>query len=163
MPSIIRTLDGQVECGRGVVWWRGSGQEQEKQKQRLDVAGISSEALGVWFRFREMMAGSGSVQGLPGRGWWVRGGSCVRARPAAAQPVVLPSPPASVACECVRACRRTRDTSQVRSGLWTAALMNGWVAWTPGWAAGLATGYGSGYQISSGSGLEPQRPNQTID
>lgn len=76
---------GRMSGVRAVVWWRGSGQEQEKQ--RHDAAGISNEALGVWFRFREMMARSGSVQGCQPGGGWV-----VRACPAAAQLVVLPSP-----------------------------------------------------------------------
>lgn len=50
-----------------------------------NAAGISNEALGVWFRFREMM-GLVRVQ-FKGARWWV-----VRACPAAALLVVLPSP-----------------------------------------------------------------------
>lgn len=88
MPSIIRTWDGQVECGR---WCGGEGRDRSKRDWVHDVAGISNEALGVWFRFREMMAGSGSVQGCQVGGW------CVRAQ---LPPSLWSSrAPASVACE----------------------------------------------------------------
>lgn len=78
-----------------------------------DVAGISNEALGVWFRFREMM-GLVRVQFKGARWWWV-----VRACPAALPSLWSSRAPASVACECVRACvpNGQGDTSQVWSGL----------------------------------------------
>lgn len=59
--------------------------------------------------------------------------------------------PASVACECVRA-EGQGDTSQVWSGL--PRCLGSWV---PRWASAAS---GSGF---SGSGLEPQKPNQTIE
>lgn len=127
-----------------VVWWRGSGQEQERLMH--DAAGISNEALGVWFRFREMM---GLVRAqFKGARWWV-----VRACPAAAQLVVLPSP----CVGCVSACVPKDKGTRARFGLDCPG------AWVPGclgvprWAAACS---GSAF---SGSGLEPQKPNQTIE
>lgn len=88
-----------------------------------DVAGISNEALGVWFRFREMM-GLVRVQ--------FKGARLVSA--------------------CVRACRRTRGHEP---GLvWTVE----------GGCLGAHVGCWQLLALaSSGSGLEPQKPNQTID
>lgn len=111
--------------------------------------GISNEALGVWFRFREMM---GLVRAqFKGARWWV-----VRARPAARPACGPPEPPASVACECVRAEGQGepgQGGTRARSGLDCPALP------CPALAA-LAPGCLFG---SSGSGLEPQRPNQTVE
>lgn len=77
-----------------------------------DVAGISNEALGVWFRFREMM---GLVR-VQFKGARLVGGACVRAQ-LPAQLVVLPSPLRRLRVSaCVRA-EGQGDTSQVWSGL----------------------------------------------
>lgn len=99
--SVLGTDKWSVE---GVVERSGTGTiEADADARRLP--GISNEALGVWFRFREMMGQVDSVQGC---GW------CVRAQ--AAQLVVLPSPCVRRLRECVRA-EGQGHTSQVWSGL----------------------------------------------
>lgn len=129
-----------------VVWRRGPGQEQERLMH--DAAGISNEALGVWFRFREMM---GLVRAqFKGARWWVVR-ACPAARPACGPPEPLRRLRVSA---CVRA-EGQGHTSQVWSGLPRCLR-----SWVPRWAA---AGSGSGSSGSSGSGLEPQKPNQTIE
>lgn len=68
----------------GLVERGGTGARRTDARR---FAGISNEALGVWFRFREMMGLVGFSSRVPGGGWWW----CVRAQ-LPAQPVVLPSP-----------------------------------------------------------------------
>jgi hypothetical protein len=140
VPSIVRTWDGQVERRRcGVVERVGTGATKTGRAGCTTLPeGISNEALGVWFGFREMMAGGGFTSRVPGgRGG---GGACVRS--SAAQLVVLPSPLRRVACECVRA-EGQGTRASFRSGLlarpclpWCQLLVLS--AWVTGCQGGLA-------------------------
>lgn len=116
----------------GVVWWRGSGQEQERLVH--DAAGISNDALGVWFRFREMMAGTGSVQGCQ----VVRGACVPSCRPAC-------GPPEPLRRLRVSACV-PKDKGHEPVSVWTAAPA--WLAWVPGCLCGLLAGSGSGTVVA---------------